>query len=299
MKRFKQEDTDKLRIGEIFYAKQFDLTVDKKLCTGCAVCKLACPREAITLKPVPKRPDGKAQAPTIDIDENKCDFHAICAAVCPFSAIKVTVNDKENSPAVEKEVFPVLLRDIEIESERCLPDCKICAEKCPLGAISVHFEALTPEETEKRTKNGLPVNSLKTIVNVKKELCATCPVCEVECPEKVIRVTKAFNGSLKIRREHCPAGCHDCLDVCPVGALYLGDDKRVYVNDMYCIYCGACLNVCPEPEALELTRTSIRHTDVMSGAWNKALERLTSTAGLERELKARRTERAREAIGNL
>ena len=299
MKRYKEEDKDKLKIGEVFYAKQFDLTVDKKLCKGCAICKLVCPREAITLKPVAKGPDGKALAPTVDIDENKCDFHAICAVACPFSAIKVTVNNREKIPAVEKEVFPVLLRDIEIDNERCEPDCKKCAEKCPLGVISVKFESLTPEDIEKRMKKGLPVNYRKTIISIKKELCATCPVCQVECPAKLIRVTKAFDGSLRIKQELCPPGCRDCLDVCPVDALYIGKDNKVYVNDMSCIYCGACSNVCPRPEALELNRTSIRHTDVKSGAWNKALERLTSTAGLERELRAKRTDKAREAISNL
>ena len=299
MKRYKQEDKDKLKIGEVFYARQFDLTVDKNRCKGCSVCKLVCPREAITLKSVPKGAGGKAEAPTIDIDENKCDFHAICAVVCPFSAIKVSVNNHEKAPAVEKEVFPVLLRDIEIDSSRCEPDCKKCEEKCPLGVISVKFESLTPEDIEKRMKAGLPVNNRKTIVNVNKELCATCPVCQVECPAKLIRVTKAFDGALRIKQELCPAGCRDCLDVCPVDALYLGQDGKVSVNDMYCIYCGACLNVCPKPEALELNRMSVRHTDVKSGAWNKALERLTSTSGLERELRAKRTDKAREAIGNL
>jgi NAD-dependent dihydropyrimidine dehydrogenase PreA subunit len=56
-----------------------------------------------------------------------------------------------------------------------------------------------------------------------------------------------------------------CIDVCPVNALYLGEDGRVYVNDMFCIYCGACVNVCQKPEALELNRTSVRHTPIKSG----------------------------------
>jgi ferredoxin len=79
----------------------------------------------------------------------------------------------------------------------------------------------------------------------------------------------------------------------------LGKDKKVDVNDIYCIYCGACINVCPKPESLELKRTSVRHTPVDSGAWNKALEKLTSPAGLDRELAAKRAGKAREAIKNL
>jgi 4Fe-4S ferredoxin len=299
IKCYKEEDEDALSIGQRLYAKRFGLTLDRQLCKGCVVCMLVCPREAIVLKPVPKGPDGKAQPPLVDIDENKCDYHAICAVTCPFGAIKVTVDGVESMPTVEKEAYPLLIRDIQIDSERCDPDCKVCEEVCPLGIVSVKFEPLSPEEMEERQEKGLPATSQKTIVDVEKELCAACRVCEAECPAKVIRVTKFFEGAIRIKQDLCPEGCQDCLDVCPVNALYLGEDGKVYVNDMFCIYCGACVNVCPRPEALELSRTAVRHTPIKSGAWNKALERLTSTSGLRREIKAKRTAKARDAIKKL
>ncbi|MFH0749120.1 MAG: 4Fe-4S dicluster domain-containing protein [Candidatus Bathyarchaeota archaeon] len=299
LKHYKNEDKEKLAIGQVLYAKRFGLSVDRKLCKGCTICQLVCPRDAISLKSVPKSPDGKARPPLVDIDENKCDFHAICAVTCPFGAINVTVNNEPKTPTVEKEAYPLLLRDITIDEERCTPDCKICEEKCPLGIISVKFDQLTAEEIDERKKKKLPITSKKTIVTIRKELCAACKVCEIECPAKVVKVTKFFNGSIKINQELCPEDCHDCLDVCPVNALFLGNDGKIYVNDMFCIYCGACVNVCPKPEALELSRTSIRHTPVKSGAWNKALEKLTSTSGLGSELRAKRTGKAREAIKNL
>ncbi|MFH0897553.1 MAG: 4Fe-4S dicluster domain-containing protein [Candidatus Bathyarchaeota archaeon] len=296
MKRFKNEDKDRLFIGQALYVKRFGLTVDRRLCKGCMICKLVCPREAITLNPVSKGSDGKAQHPEVNVDENKCDFHAICATACPFGAIEVTINDKQTAPTVGKEAYPIFLRDIQIDSKRCVPDCRICAEKCPLGIISVTTEPLTTEEMKKK---GLPATSKKTIVAVKKELCAACRICEVECPAKAIQVTKLFDGFIRINQERCIEDCHDCLDVCPVNALYLEEDGKVCVKDIFCIYCGACANVCPKPEALELTRTSVHHTPIKSGAWNKALEKLTSTSGLERELKAKRMGKAREAIKNL
>ena len=268
------------------------------MCKGCIICTIVCPREAITLKPVPKGSDGKAQAPLVDIDENKCDYHAICAITCPFGAIKIRVNDEEKMPTVEKEAFPQILRDIQVDSERCEPECKICEEKCPLQVVSVKFEPLNPEEIDERKKKGLPSTQNKTVVDINKEACAAFRVCEVECPAKVIRVTKLFDGSIKINQELCPEACHDCLDVCPVTALYLSDDNKVYVNEMFCIYCGACLNVCPKPEALELKRTSVRHSPIKSGAWNKALEKLTSSSGLNREIRAKRATKARDAIKN-
>lgn len=299
MKRYKTEDKGRLSLGEVFYAKRFDLSVDRGLCKGCQVCKLVCPRDAISLKPAGVGPDGKTLAPVVDIDEVKCDFHAMCAAACPFSAIEVTVNGQATDPAVVKEVFPDLLRDIRIDSERCEPDCRKCEEKCPLKAVSVRFEPLTPEQIEDRKAKGLPAATAKTVVDVKENLCATCRVCEVECPAKVISVTKFFTGFLRIHKETCPEGCHACVDVCPVRALCLEDDGKVQVNDMFCMYCGACLNVCPKPEAIELERTSVRHTPVKSGAWNKALEKLASTKSLETELRAKRTDKARQAVKNL
>ncbi len=296
VKRYKTEDEDQLSIGQILYVKRFALTVDKKLCRGCAVCKLVCPREAITLKPVPKPPNGKARPPVISIDENRCDFHAICAVVCPFGAIKVTVNDEQKAPTVEKEAYPTIPRHIQINSESCSRGCKVCEEKCPLGIISVSVEPLMRGEHEKK---GRFEHSKKTKVEIRKELCATCRVCELECPEKAIKVTKLFEGSIRIESDLCMDGCQDCLDVCPVNALYLDEDDKVQVNDAICVYCGACVNVCPRSGALQVKRTSIHHTPIRSGAWNKALEKLTSTSGLDRELQAKRMKKAREAVKNL
>lgn len=284
MKRYKKETADRLEIGQVFYTKRFVLTVDRALCKGCVLCKLVCPREAIALRPAPSGPDGRAVAPVVDIDENKCDFHGICAVVCPFSAIKIAVNGQDQLPAVSGEAFPVLTRDIEVDSEKCEPGCKKCEEKCPLGIVRVRFES--------------PAGEPGTVVDVDRELCAGCQICWMECPADAVRVSKFFEGSIRIRHERCPDGCRACLDVCPVDALCL-DEGKVYANDTYCIYCGACLNVCPESGALEVTRTAVRHSPVESGAWNKGLEKLTSPAGLDRELAGKRAEKAREAIRKL
>jgi 4Fe-4S ferredoxin len=248
---------------------------------------------------VPEDADGKAKAPIMHVDVEKCDYHGECAVICPFGAIKILVDGEEKFPVVEKEAFPLLIRDIEIEDEKCEPACIICEEKCPVDAITVRFQTLTSQEMEEREKKKLPETSQRTLVEVKKDLCAGCRICEAECPVGVIRVSKFFEGSLKIDQSLCPEGCQNCYDVCPVDALYLEPDGKVYVKDQFCIYCGACVNVCPKLEALELKRTSVRHTPIQSGAWNKALEVLTSTSGLKKELRNKRTVKARDAIKNL
>ena len=273
MKRYKKEQNGKLEIGQILYTKHFALTVDRNLCKSCEMCKLVCPREAISLAPVKNAP------PVLDIDENKCDFHGICAVVCPFSAINITTNGINEIPAVKSEVFPELIRDIKADNKKCRPGCKKCEEKCPLGIITVN------ENQE---------------VNIQTELCAGCQICWQECPGDAIEVTKFIEGSIKINNEACEVGCRQCLNACPVNALALDLDGNVYAKDMNCIYCGACLLVCPNrDEALKIERTAIRHTPVQSGAWNKGLEKLTSQAGLMRELAAQNAGKARKAVENL
>jgi len=278
MKRYKKEQNGKLEIGQILYTKHFVLTVDRKLCKSCELCRLVCPREAISLIPV-KGADGKTAPPLVDIDEDKCDFHGICAVVCPFSAITITTNGINEIPAVKSDVFPTLTRDIKVNSEKCKPGCKKCGETCPLGIISVDGE--TQE------------------VRIEKELCAGCQICWLECPGDAIEVTKFIEGSIKINTDACEIGCRQCISACPVNALDLDLESKVYAKDINCIYCGACLQVCPNKDALRIERTAIRHTPVNSGAWNKGLEKLTSQKGLMRELAAQNAGKARKAIENL
>ncbi len=299
LKRYKKESNESLSIGQILYAKSFSLTVDRSICKGCDVCKVVCPREAISLKSQPKSSDGKARAPTVDVDLEKCDYHAICASMCPFGAITVTVDDKTHLPATEKEAYPELTRNITINSDGCDPGCKICEEKCPLKVVTVQFEPITREQAlEKGIRTLSDTAPQRTIVSVDKAHCSSCKVCEAACPAHVIRVDKFLEGNIRIYQEKCPDNCHDCLDVCPVNALYL-ENGKVQPNNEFCIYCKACVNVCPKPEALEVTRTSVSHTSVKSGAWNKSLEKLASVEGVRRELSAKRMLKAREAVGNL
>ena len=281
MKRYKKEENGLWEVGQVLYTKHFALTLDRGLCKGCELCMLACPREAIALTPAADI-DGKAAAPLVDIDENKCDFHGICAVVCPFGAIDVVINGENERPAVSRDAFPELIRDIRVNEDRCPPGCRRCEQVCPLGIITV------------KSDEG------KTFVDIQKELCAGCRICWLECPETAIEATKFIEGSIQVHPEACPENCRRCMDICPVDALALNENGEIYAKDIPCVYCGACLQVCPSRgEALQIERTAMRHTPINSGAWNKGLERMTSSAGLTRELTAERAKRAREVIKNL
>ena len=270
MKRYKKEEGGILEVGQILYTKHFKLTVDRGRCTGCELCRLACPRSAISLISADTTV-GSPSSPLVDVDGDKCDFHGICAAICPFGAIKITINGEEALPAVDKESFPVLERDIRINSSLCKQGCKKCEKICPLDIIKVS-----------ETVGG-------TVVDVHKEQCAGCRICWMECPDNVIEVSKYIEGGISIDTAACPEGCRNCVDICPVKALARDESGKIYAKDMHCIYCGVCLQVCPADGALSVKRTSVRSTGADSGAWYRALEKLTSAEGLARELAAKRT----------
>ena len=285
MKIQKTESDSQLVVERIHHSKGYRLTVDRALCVGCELCSLVCPREAITVNKLPKKKGQKAQRPVIDVDEAKCHYCGVCTAICPYGAVQVTIDGKNIASVVEKESFPQLIRGITVDATKWPTDCTEYEDVCPLDLIRVIQDP----------------NSKKITINIKEEQCPCCGVCEVKCPEGVVRVRKIFTGRLRINQERCPSGCQDCLDVCPItGALYLSEkDGKVYVNELFCTYCGACKVVCPEEGALELSRSTIRHTPVHSGAWNKALEKLTSTTEMTKELRGKGKKRTMEAVRKL
>jgi len=88
---------------------------------------------------------------------------------------------------------------------------------------------------------------------------------------------------VEIDVERCPEGCRVCIDACPDDALRLDEEGKPEVYQEFCILCSACERVCPD-DAIHVHRTSIACSNVRSGAWFTALEKLTSTDILAREL---------------
>jgi 4Fe-4S ferredoxin len=296
MRLIKTETENTLRVERILHPKRYSLTLDKTVCTGCGICKELCPREAIEVKRVPKADGEKAKPPTIDVDEERCQYCGICNPLCPFGALEVKLDGEHVIPVVKSESFPRLIREIGIDTTKCDVGCFDCEEVCPLNLIKVSVR--TPDGKEVTDiESRSDKENLSVVVDVKKDLCPCCRLCEMKCPNGAISVRKIFHGIMKINPEKCPEGCRDCLDVCPItGALYVSEGGKVDVNELYCVYCGVCKIVCPEEGALELQRTYIRHTPVHSGAWNRALEKLTSTTEMVKELRAKGIARTRETV---
>ena len=296
MKLLKRETEKELIVERVLHAKRYSLTLNKTWCTGCGICVVVCPREAMEIKRVPKVEGGGAKPPIIDIDEQKCQYCGICNTLCPFGALEHRVDGKPWIAVVETESFPQLVRDIRVDTQKCEVGCVECEEVCPLELIKVGVQ--TPDGEEVTDVESRPHREgLVVVVDLNQVHCPCCRICEVKCPHDALQVRKIFHGIIKIHHDRCPSDCRDCLDVCPItGALYLSEDGKVHVNESYCVYCGVCKIVCPEEGALEFQRTYIHHTKVRSGAWNRALEKLTSTKEMSKELRAKGLIKTRESI---
>ena len=299
MKELKIDAQNELIVERLLHARRYSLILDKNMCKGCEICQITCPREAITINKTPKKEGEKAKPPTIDISTQKCSYCGMCEPICPFNAIQVRVNGEHIVPVIEKETFPNLIREIEVDTSKCDVGCVDCEKACPLNLIKVTI--LTPDGQEVKAEDVKAQSRkkhLKVKVDIKKDLCPCCRLCEMKCPKNAMHVRKIFHGLLNISLEKCPQNCQDCLDACPIpGALFLNDnDRKVHPNDTFCVFCGVCKLVCPVEGALKMDRKSIHHTPVSSGAWNKALEKLTSTNEYSKEAKLKGMVKAQQAV---
>jgi 4Fe-4S ferredoxin len=241
------------------------LKLDFAKCVGCGICVSICPAEALELRPAVVDDGELTDKPLVDFDPTRCTFCGECVVLCPTTAIKMEMNGEEKIPVVEKGVFPVLSRDITVDVGKCSHMCALaCERECPTEAIRVDV-----------ARNGDVVNKILD-VTIDKEKCIFCERCELVCPQSALHVEKPIHGVIRLNEDLCPKGCRICVDICPSKAIILKQDGKPTVFEEFCIYCGACQTSCPE-KAITLKRTRVRHSEIKSGAWIIALEKLMSS----------------------
>ncbi|MEM1585941.1 MAG: 4Fe-4S binding protein [Candidatus Bathyarchaeia archaeon] len=286
VKLIKNEDANSLLLERTMYTRRYTLFLDRGRCVGCELCEIACPKEAIkVVKPSElkdlEEPPKKITATVLG---DKCNFCGICSEICIFGAFKQSINGEEFVPVLESKSFPEIIHEIKVEESKCPQGCRICEEACPLHLINVKFNS--------------EVNVVK--VDVDSEHCPGCRICEIKCPYNAIHTRKIITGVIKINVDLCPEGCRDCVDACPIpGVLFVADNGKVAVNELFCVYCGACRKACPVNGAIDLRRVSVYHGQVKSGAWNKALEKITSTLNMSKELRSKSGLKAYDSVKRL
>ena len=298
LKTVKKDAPDNLTLEWVLQVKNYKLTLDKSRCVGCQICTLACPKEAVKTQKQPKLPGENAKKAKVDIDLAKCTFCGICDVTCPYGAIKVTLNGAHDLSILAKESYPQLVRDIKVDTKACPKECVTCETACPFSLIKIFKVGFDGQPVEKvETISPTLKTRVQLSIDINKDYCPTCRVCEAKCNPGLIKVKKTFEGVTAIDTAKCPEGCQDCFDVCPIpGVLTLGEDKKIHINEAFCTYCGACKNVCPVPEALFVKRTIVHHTPIHSGTWNKALERIASPADAAKELRTVAAQNRQKAV---
>ena len=249
------------------------LTLNAELCIGCGICEKICPEKAMIKSPATVYEGRLIKKCQIDIDPGKCHLCGECVVLCPLNAIKIEVDGEEKIPVIESEAFPKIIKDISVDVSLCDPTCKLaCQEVCPTKAVKVIMEGEGPIEKRK-------------IVNVQvdRQLCIFCKKCEAACSLGAIDVIKPINGIIRVDITLCPEKCQACVDVCPSRCISLDEGGKLVLDEKFCIYCGACQEVCPA-KAITVERTTVLHSEIKSGAWNEALEKLTSYKTLVKEL---------------
>lgn len=260
------------------------LSLDAKLCVGCDICSIICPQKTFVQSP-PTVNEGRLVRKSIpNLEAQSCTFCGECVVLCPSNAIKIEANGKSTVPVTEAGVFPTLVKEIEVDIKKCDSTCNIvCQDKCPTKAIDVKVEE--EKDSGKRI--------IKDVLFDRK-LCVFCRQCELACPHNAIEVTKPFAGFIKFEVGSCPDGCQVCLDICPSKAITLDKNSKPVVKEECCIYCGACKLACPK-SAISFERSSVLCTDVTSGAWIEALEKLTSRRSLIKKLSSKSQKKLQEA----
>lgn len=281
-----KHDSDKtLTLLRPMVTRRYELVVDHDACCGCRICRLACPREAIALSEAVLAEGRLAEKPRVDIDPKLCHFCGECVVLCPTHALSMTVNGQPEVPVLKGEAFPVLTRTMKVDQDVLGASADVSyIDNCPVGAISAEVE---------RDVAGR-VTAVRA-VRVDKTKCVNCTRCMEEGPRKGFAVVKPYKGRARLNVALCPPGCQACADVCPTNAITY-DGAQVALDRRFCLFCGACENVCPAEGAIRIERAGFEHAPVESGAWMAALEKLVSFHEVKREYDIKGQEKRRKLL---
>lgn len=143
---------------------------------------------------------------------NHCTSCQLCVVHCPEHILR---------PATATEYGPegLMQPTVSFEQGWCRPECNVCAEVCPTGAIR-----LLDIAEKRRDKLGFAnFNSRTCVTQVDR---VACDACVRHCPHKAIEMIEKEGFKVpRINVQHC-TGCGACEHYCPASP------KAIYVEGL-------------------------------------------------------------------
>ncbi|MCF6460778.1 4Fe-4S binding protein [Clostridium sp. Cult3] len=81
------------------------------------------------------------------------------------------------------------------------------------------------------------------------ELCIKCRACEEACSKAYFKENNRGKSRIRIgenKKIVACTQCGECIDICPVEALYRDGKGIVRLNKNRCVGCFMCVGFCPE-----------------------------------------------------
>jgi len=152
---------------------------------------------------------GKVIRPPSSLPD--ADFNMVCArcgnctSACPTNIIAQSVDTSK----IGRLLTPV----IDFSESYCLPECTVCGDVCPSGAIN----KFSQEDKKQLFMAGIRINLEDCWLNQQKD----CDLCRYHCAYDAIRIKKTGDSilALPVLNEEKCVGCAECKIICPGDAI--------------------------------------------------------------------------------
>jgi carbon-monoxide dehydrogenase iron sulfur subunit len=90
------------------------------------------------------------------------------------------------------------------------------------------------------------------IVKTNPDLCTGCGTCEEVCSKTLFKEINRDKSAIVVTQKDGHSfdinvcnQCGECIDICPVEAIYRAKNGTVMIDKSKCVQCYACVGFCP------------------------------------------------------